>query len=78
MPSRLSLVDVHGTAAGRNGRIPGDNRNTGIHRFLAGGHQRIGIIGRDSQTVDVLGDQRVEQLDLLGRIGHGGALIGHV
>ena len=44
---------------------------------LARGDQRVGVVRRDRQAAHVLGDQRVDQLNLLGGVRRGRALVGH-
>ena len=60
--------------AGATRRIVGDDLDAALHRLLQRRHQRVGIVGRDRDGVDVLGDQRVEHFDLAfgGRRGRAG------
>ena len=44
---------------------------------LPAGDQGVRVVCRDRQAVNVLGDQRVDQLNLLGRVGGGRALVGY-
>ena len=73
-----SLVDVEIASIRCNGRIPGNDRDAGFHGSLASGNERIGVIGGNRQTTGLLGDQGIEQGDLLGGIGGCRTLIQYV
>jgi hypothetical protein len=55
------------------GRLVGESQDAGVVRLLEGGHQRLGIIGHHQNGIDSLGDEVLDQSDLLGRVGRVGA-----
>ena len=44
--------------------IPRDNRNASLHGFFQGGNQRVLVVGRYGDSIDLLCDQRVDDFDL--------------
>ena len=77
MPCSFSLVDVDHTAF----RAMAESQvTTGMPASMASlpvGTRASAVIGGDRQAVDFLGNQRVDQLDLLGSIGGSGTLVEH-
>ena len=65
---------LHLTALGGDARIPRDHGDAAVHRLLQRGHQRVGVVGRNGDGIDALGDQRVDDLDLAfgGGVGRAG------
>ena len=52
------------TAFRRDARVPTDHCDTTLHRTLKSGNQRICVVGRNCNRVDLLGDQAVNDFDL--------------
>jgi hypothetical protein len=54
--------------------VEADHLDAAIHRLLADGHERVGVVRGDDEAVDLLRDLRVDHGDLLfrGRLGRGG------
>ena len=69
---------MHLAAFRRDAGVPGDDGDAAFHRLLQRRNQRVGVVGRDRDGVDLLGDQRVDDLDLAFGGGRGRAGVDHL
>ena len=63
---------MHDAALRRDGGIEAHHLDAALHGLLADRHQRIGIVCRDDDAIDLLRDLRVDHRDLLLSRGLGG------
>ncbi|MCY1237354.1 hypothetical protein D9M72_500470 [compost metagenome] len=71
-------VEVHQPAILGDTAVPGDDLDAAVHRLLQRRHQGVGVVGRNGDRIDLLGDQRVDHLDLAFGGGRGRAGVDHL